>query len=502
MKKIFKVACHTDNVAAGTTFVAINGTKENGNIYIPVAIEKGATKIVVESGSEIPENILELIKKSGVLLEFVENSRKALAEISAREYNYPSKKLKIVGITGTKGKTTTTFLTEFILRSSGYKTALLSTVKNIILGVEYPTKLTTCQPDYLNNFLQECVDAGVEIVVMEVAAQAFSLYRVHGIDFEIGVFTNFSQEHAEFYSSMDQYFAAKAKIIEHLKPGAPLIINSDDSKVTTLKNNYDNCFDFSLNPDSCPKLSAKIIKSDLSGLELEVLATQIHANCVGCDCASRDRSSRVFFESEAEKKVSRDGVKITSPLVGKFNAQNILAATSICLNLGLNFEQIKLVIKNFSRVSGRLEKFIIKNGATAIIDYAHNPASIEAVLLALRPFSKHLIVLTGAGGDRDNTKRSVMGKISSEIADILILTSDNPRSEDPEKIIDQILLGVSHENIKKVYRETDREKAIKLAYSLSGPESTIVLLGKGPDEYQIIGNTTYPFSETKILASL
>ena len=173
-----------------------------------------------------------------------------------------------------------------------------------------------------------------------------------------------------------------------------------------------------------------------------------------------------------------------------------------CLNLGLNFEQIKSGIKTFSRVPGRLEKITIKNGATAIIDYAHNPASIEAVLSALRPFSKHLIVVTGAGGDRDTTKRSVMGKIAAEIADVLILTSDNPRSEDPEKITDQIMLGVSQENLSKIYRELDRENAIKLAYSLSTSQSTIVLLGKGPDEYQIIGNVIYPFSEANILKSL
>ena len=218
MKKIFKVACHTDNVGAGTIFVAINGTKENGNSYIPVALSKGAKKIVVEVGTNFEENVLDQIKSFGAELEFVDNTRKALAEISAREYGYPAKKLKIVGITGTKGKTTTTFLTEYILRISGYKTALLSTVKNIILGTEYSTTLTTCQPDYLNNFLFECVNSGVEIVVMEVAAQAFSLYRVYGIEFEVGVFTNFSQEHAEFYRSMDEYFASKAKIIEHLKP--------------------------------------------------------------------------------------------------------------------------------------------------------------------------------------------------------------------------------------------------------------------------------------------
>ncbi|MCL4361551.1 UDP-N-acetylmuramoyl-L-alanyl-D-glutamate--2,6-diaminopimelate ligase [Candidatus Dependentiae bacterium] len=456
LDKIYPVTCHTDHVGKGSTFVVIKGMKEDGAKYIAKAIELGAKKVVIEKDCA---HLVRDIKN--IEIEFVDNARKALAVLSAQAYGFPAKKLKIIGITGTKGKTTTTFLTEHILKTAGYKTALLSTVKNKILDKEFSTKLTTAQPDYLHMFLSKAVQAGVEYVVMEVAAQALSLYRVYGIEFDAVIFTNFSQEHAEFYSNLDEYFEAKVSILKQLKKNAPFIFNLDDEKVFTLKNSVQNSLSFSLNDIS-------ILKNSLSGIEIEV-----------------------------------DDCKISCPaLVGKFNIYNILAAIKLCKNFDVSNSDLQKACVEFTGVPGRLDKISLRNGSTAFIDYAHNPASFDAVLNALRPYTNHLIVLFGAGGDRDAQKRPMMGDIAAKIADVVILTTDNPRSEDPRIITEQIYNGINASQKTKVFIELDREQAIKLAYKISSSSSTIMCLGKGPDEYQIVQGITYPFSEKNILKSL
>lgn len=437
------VSCHTDAIGVGSTFVAIHGLKQDGIAFIPLALEKGATRIVVADEAHLPEHIIRSIAHHDATLLRVPDTRLALAQLSAEAHGYPAQSLKFVAITGTKGKTTTTFLVEHILRSAGLKTALTSTVKNSIMGVNFPTKLTTQQPDYLHAFFALCKKQGVEWVVLEVAAQAFSLHRVQGLMFDCAIFTNFSQEHGEFYQTLDDYFAAKTRIKEHMRLGAPLLYNANDTRVATFAQSYHYRVPYTTeHPYPCPQL------------------------------------------------------------IGSFNAYNIAAATQCAQLIKVPAQEIARALKSFHGVPGRLERYALPNGAVAFIDYAHNPASFEAVLGELRQHTKHLIVVFGAGGNRDTTKRPVMGRITSNVADAVILTTDNPRLEDPKTIMDNIVAGISTDNREKITIEFDREAAIKKAYTLSRSGSIIAILGKGPDEYQIIGATVHPFSERAILQAL
>lgn len=438
----FPVACHTDNVAAGSIFVAIKGMKNNGVDYIVSALHKGAKTIVVEQNTNVSHVMLTAIREHNAVLVYVENSRQALAQLSAQALGYPAQKLKIIAITGTKGKTTTTFLLEHILREAGYKTALLSTVKNSIGSCDYATKLTTQQPDYLHVFFDQCYKEGVEWVVMEVAAQAFSLYRVEGIEFDAAIFTNFSKEHGEFYATMSDYFAAKAEVIHHLNNHAPLLLNSHDSEVAKL--------------------------------------------------AARTKNALLFDDHHSYQ---------CPALIGKFNKYNISAATKCAEALGAQPEKIQKALYSFVGVPGRLEKYRLTNGALGIVDYAHNPSSFQAVLSELRTLTDHLIVVFGCGGDRDASRRPLMGALAAQFADVVVLTSDNPRSENPETIVEDIKAGIAGSYLNKIVCEIDREKAICAAYKHSRASSIIAVLGKGPDEYQIIQNITYAFSDKNILES-
>lgn len=437
----YRVACHTDHVEPGGTFVAIQGMEQDGVKFIPMALERGAKTIVVGRGVELDNKLYEQIRSAGAELVSVPEPRRALAELSAEAYDFPAESLKIIAITGTKGKSTTSFLLEHIFRAAGKKTALLSTVKNMILGHEFKTKLTTQQPDYLNVFFSLCVDAGVEWVVMEVAAQAFSLYRVHGLEFEAGIFTNFSREHGEFYPDQEDYYQAKLAITDYLKPGAPLCLNGNDQRVASVAKHYTPSYLFNDRHDyfSCPQL------------------------------------------------------------VGSFNDYNIAAAVACAQKLGFTDQVIAAGLTSFTGVPGRLDRYPLANGAIAFIDYAHNPSSMQAVLVELRQMTENLIVVFGAGGDRDPVKRPEMGTIAARLADRVIITSDNPRSEDPAVIADQIVSGIGSDDIRKVIVELDRERAVIEACEGSKRESIIALLGKGPDEYQIVKGVTTPFSEREIL---
>lgn len=459
LPEIYPVACHTDHVGPDTIFVAISGMKQDGINYIPLALEKGARKIVVQKSVIISEPIMQLLYAYNAELVYVENARKALAELSAQAIGYPAKKLKIIGITGTKGKTTTTFLLEHILRNAGKKTAMLSTVYNKIGDAVVATKLTTQQPDYLHIFFDACVKRDVEYVIMEVAAQAFSLYRVYGLHFDAAIFTNFSQEHGEFYATIEDYFAAKMQIVDHMKAGAPLLVNADDEKVTNGAKVYGNAYLFS---------------------PLEFLKRSINH--------SSDQNINFSYRCPT--------------LLGKFNQYNVAAAAMCAELLHIESVQIQKALENFPGVPGRLEKYSLPNGALGVIDYAHNPSSFEAVLSELRTLTDHLIVIFGCGGERDSSKRPLMGGIASSIADRVILTADNPRSESLSVINQHILAGVAFVHTNKVEIEDDRQRAIQKAYAQSRAGSIIVLLGKGPDEYQIIQGVTYPLSEKEILKSL
>lgn len=471
MPDVYPVTCHSMYVGPGSVFVAIQGTKEDGVNYIPEALKKGAQEIVIAESVVLGTEIIELIERAGALLTRTDNVRRFLAVRSASACGMPAQKLKIIGVTGTKGKTTTSYLLEHMMAHAGYKTALSTTITSRILDSEFRSPLTTPQPDYLQVFLKLCVEAGVEYVVMEISAQALSLFRVEGITFDGVIFSNFDHEHSEFYPDIHDYFNAKCQIFNKRKQGACAIVNADDVWLKTLIGSHASIKTFGFSA------SDETVRGHLVGNQRDHVAFNLYAHRV-------------------------DQTLVCPALIGRYNAYNCLASTSMALTLGIEPSMIAQALNSFTRVPGRLERYVLSNGAVAFIDYAHNPSSYEAVLSLLGSCTNNLIVVFGAGGDRDKTKRPKMGSIAASYGQVLVLTSDNPRSEDPGKIADEVFEGIPMEARCRVIRELDREKAIRKAYEYAQPGSIMILLGKGPDEYQIIGSTKFPFSEAAILRSL
>ena len=471
MPSIFAVTAHTAHVGPGTIFVAIKGMKEDGLYYAHEAIAKGATQLVVAQDATISPELAVLIECNRVTVERVANTRKALAEKSAQALGYPAHKLRIIGITGTKGKTTTAWLLFHILKTAGYGVALLSTVKNYINDHEFTTQLTTQQPDYLHHFFDLCVKAGVEYVVMEVAAQALSLHRTDTLSFAGIIMTNFSAEHAEFYTDLNQYFNAKKLILNQAAPQAKTLINADDAWCKQLLQENSSYHSFGMH-------------------QKEVTYTL---------------NTKVTVPTQIAWSLHYDGnvYEFSCPtLIGEFNNYNATAAAAMGVELGVDIKIIKQAFITFKAVPGRLEQHLTPRGARFIIDYAHNPSSYQALLPVLRLLADNLIVIFGAGGERDRTKRPVMGAIAAQYADTIILTTDNPRSEDPVTIITDIKSGIAACYMHKIIVELDREEAIKKAYQMAGSSTIIAVLGKGPDEYQLIKGVKTHFSEKNIIKSL
>ena len=458
----YKVACHTDHVGPGSTFVVIKGANYNGIDFVRVALKKGAQRIVF--GNDVQPNVelLALCQKYKATVEYVGNARKALAQLSAESYDHPAKKLKIIGITGTKGKTTSAYVLFELLQQAGYKTALLSTVENKIDQQSFTTHLTTQHPDYLHMFFDVCVQGNIEYVVMEVAAQALSLHRVEGIEFDAILFTNFSQEHGEFYTSIDDYFKEKCQIFNQVKNNAPIIINSDDEWLQTIS--IQHCLTFGQSKDAY--------------YHVEVTS----ANLINFDIQSTESN-----------------LNIQSPLIGLFNVYNLSGIVSVALQLGIDRKSIQQTLKTFCSIPGRLEEIKLQNGARCFIDYAHNPSSFQSVLSTLRTMTDHLMVVSGCGGGKDKDKRPIMGSLAAEYADVFLITSDNPRFEDPAAITQDIIAGIADDKLCKVQIELDRKKAIESAIYQSRKGSIIALLGKGPDQYQLIKAEKIYFNEREIV---
>ena len=466
--KPFFVTCHTKHVGVGSTFVALPGMNSHGASYIVEALYKGARTIVTDKSLVLPSKIAHEIERVHAQLIQVPNARKALAEFAARAYDYPAKKLKIIGITGTKGKTSCAWLAEHILQTAGLRTALISTVHNRIDDALFPAQLTTEHADYLHAFLYQCVKQRIDVVVMEVAAQALTLSRVHGILFDGIIWTNFSQEHGEFYSTISDYFLAKKCIFEHAQPTACVCINVDD--VMSRSINYASAIQISVHNIKCPIRVDKVYTNNIfGGLLFNVR----------------------YFDEE---------VSIECPhLFGEYNMSNIVLVASLLHSMNISWKDIQNGIHSFQGIPGRIERVPLKNGALGVCDYAHNPSSLYAVLSSLRMQTPHLLVIVGAGGMRDKNKRAVMGKIIADFAEEIFLTADNPRFENVHTIIDDLLCGIHPTMRYKVTIEVDRERAIQKACSRSSSNSIIGLFGKGPDQYQIIGDQKIPFNEIDIL---
>lgn len=470
---IWQVACHTDNVGPGTTFVAVRGHNTDGLKFVELALQKGANQIVVDE-RVVTNELLNLIDSFKAQLVTVVSTRQALSNLSARAWNEPAQSLKIIGVTGTKGKTTTVYALRHILAKADKKVAMLTGVENMIGDQKFEASLTTPHPDYIHMFLAQCVQAGVEYVVMEVSAQALSLNRVDDLRFTEIVFTNLELEHSEFYPSIENYFLAKCQIFKLLQDDGWAILNSDDLWVQKILAGQQKFFNeqpakqiltFGRDIELIrPNYRLEIIQSSLlSGLEFNLVSSK---------------------ENKFNYKLDQ--------LYGLFNAYNVTGAILCAQQLGLSYHQINTAIQNFVSAPGRLEIYPLPNGARGVVDYAHTPSSFQNILTLLRKETDQLIIIFGAGGGRDPLKRPIMGQIATQFCDTVILTNDNPRNEDPEKIVQQI---IGKQISKKILIELDRAQAVKLAYQISKPGAIIVLLGKGPDEYQIIGNQKLFFSD-------
>lgn len=471
--KNYPVSCHTSHVGSGTTFVAIDGFSQSGSSFVKQAIENGATKIVLGRSSE---KNLDMSEYKSVEFCFVDNCRKSLAMLSAERLGHPASKLKIIGITGTKGKTSTTFLVEHILSYSGYKTALVGSIKNKIGSREIFSERTTPESDYLHMFFHECVAQNIDYVVMEVSSHAIELERIYGIDFDIVGFTNLAAEHLDFHKTLEDYYETKSRLFSQVKKDGSIIINCDDdwgkkSYEALVEKNLDlSLVQFGQNnfsKNNFDKSNFSIKKNSIDGLELDV------------DTGAFLKTKRLF---------------------GEFNAYNIVMAYQICKQIGVKDEIIQYALRIFGGIPGRLQHYRLKNNARAFVDYAHNPSSFDAVLKSLRAITKNLIVVFGCGGDRDKTKRPVMANLASTYGDFVIITDDNPRGESRDKIIDEVYAGIPFDKKAKTLCIIDRAKAIKKAVDLSSSDSIIALLGKGHESYYLYKGEKKYFSDCEEIA--
>lgn len=470
---IYRVCSHTDNVGSGSTYVAITGTKANGLDFIEQALQKGATRIVapriVTSRSSETDALSALCKRYNAELMLVDDARVALAELSAQAYGHPSRKLALLAVTGTDGKTTSCYLLYNILRHAGKKVALLSGVQHIIGDEIFEADLTTEKPDYLQHFFHLCVQQGIQYVVMEVAAQAFTFKRIIGLLFDGAVFTNLAHEHGESYSNLDGYFAAKLAILQQTKPDAPLVINIDSEWGLKARQ---HC--------------TQAITSGFGvGADYQVTLLQAGAT-----------------RQLLELKVGEQWVQLTTPLIGEYNAKNIAGAAGLAHQLGAPEQAIIEGVATFAGASGRLERYQLANGALAIVDYAHTAQAYQAVLPVLKKHARKLFVVFGAAGGKDKAKRPMMGKLAVAYADMVVLTMDNPRQEDPTVIIQEIMADMTSYEKASVVKEVDRAQAIRIAYEYSKAGDIIAIFGKGLEQVQIIGSNRIPYSDVAVVRSL
>ncbi len=468
----FPVTCHTNHVGPGSTFVAITGFTANGITFIPQALAAGATTIVVDE-LLITAELTDLCKQYQADLKGVTDTRIALAALAANALGNPTKKLHIIGITGTKGKSTTAFILEHILRKAGFKTALISTVHNKILQAVEPSQRTTPEADYLQMFFARCVQEAVTHVVMEVSSHALSLERVHGITFAATAFTNLAAEHLDFYETMEDYFAAKAKLFTQTNKNSLIIINADN--------------DWSQRAIAAAHDATEITQASVQTFgqneSEEATHTTLRIHQASCD------GTELILETKPPLFID------CPQLFGTFNCYNIATAALIALHLGCSYTDVIKALASFKGVPGRLQRHILKNNALAFIDYAHNPSSMEAILQTLKPFTSDLIVVFGCGGNRDATKRPVMGRLASTFGDHVIITDDNPRTETSTDIIDQIVAGIPADNNTPVEIIPNRSEAIARAAKRARPESIIALLGKGHEDYHLVGNEKFHFDD-------
>ena len=463
---IKSIAHDSRQVEEGGMFIAIKGFEVDGHKYIKSAIEKGATVIVIEEGATIKKSDIT----DDTTIVMAPNTRLALAKAAANFYNNPSSKFNLIGITGTKGKTTTTFMIKSILEKHGQKVGLIGTVANYIgdknLG---ESERTTPESLELQELFNEMVKEKVDTVVMEVSSQSLKLHRVDGCNFNTVVFTNFSEDHIsdKEHPDMQDYFDSKVKLFKMCKNG---FINADDFQVAKLKKLVPECDIKTYGIDNKADLLAKDITVTNASVDFKV-------------------------------KIGTRNERVKTGIPGRFSVYNSLAAIAIASKFGVSAEEIKDALLEV-RVPGRSELVPNKKELTIMIDYAHSPESLQSILSAVKNYTRgRVISVFGCGGDRDPGKRPQMGEISGNIADFTIITSDNPRTENPEDIVKQIEQGTKKTKGKYI-AIVDRIEAIKHAIDMANKNDIIVLAGKGHETYQEINGEKHPFDEREIIKKL
>jgi UDP-N-acetylmuramoyl-L-alanyl-D-glutamate--2,6-diaminopimelate ligase len=450
-------------VQRGDLFVAICGTVVDGHAFIERAIENGAVAVVLERDDAVHDS---LFLHTGVMKIVVPDSRKALALLAAAMNGHPSRQMRLIGVTGTNGKTTTTHLLKAILEAAGATVGLVGTIEYKIGDRIVPATHTTPESLELSTLLADMVSAGCTAAVMEVSSHALVMDRVYGLEFDAGVFTNLTQDHLDFHGTMEQYFRAKKILFDGLQPGAKAVTNADDSYGTAI----------------VASTRAQTIRYGAT-MQTDVRVTDIKMGIEGVACT-------VMEGTRAEH--------ITSTLTGRFNVANILAACATGVALGIPWNAIQKGIRKVTTVRGRFEKVRSPAGWTAIVDYAHTPDALENCLRTIREVlppdrGGKVITVFGCGGDRDAGKRPIMGRIASALSDVVIITSDNPRTEDPSVIVRQILMGVKPE--KSVFTEVDRRAAIRMSLTQARPGDVVLVAGKGHEDYQVIGTNKTHFDD-------
>ena len=442
-------------VQAGHLFMAMRGTQTDGHAYIPAAIEKGAVAVLCE---DVPEE-----KKEGITYIQVKDSEEAVGKIATTFYDDPTSKMELVGVTGTNGKTTIATLLYNTFRYFGYKVGLISTVCNYIDDQAIPTEHTTPDPITLNQLLGQMADSGCKYVFMEVSSHSIAQKRISGLRFAGGIFTNLTRDHLDYHKTVENYLKAKKKFFDDMPKGAFSLTNLDDKNgLVMTQNTRSKVYTYSLR--SLSDFKGKILESHFEGMLLDF----------------NNHELAVHF-------------------IGRFNASNLLAVFGAAVLLGKKEEDVLVALSTLQPVAGRFDAVRSPKGITAIVDYAHTPDGLENIIKTVKDFAKgEVITLFGCGGDRDNTKRPIMGEIAGKLSDYSIITSDNPRTEDPVSIIEQIEVGMKRTDGKyKVI--VDRREAIAYALDHAKKDDVIILAGKGQETYQIIGKEKHDFDERVVV---
>lgn len=440
-----------------TLFVAVRGTQTDGHRYISQAFSQGARTFVVE---EIPEE-----RPEGSCFIRVENTAEALAELASAHYGHPSRELTLVGVTGTNGKTTVATLLYHLFRKIGYKVGLVSTVCNYVDETAIPATHTTPDPLALNALFRQMVDAGCEYAFMEVSSHAAAQKRIGSIDFDGAVFTNLTRDHLDYHGSVQEYLRAKKSFFDGLAPHAFALVNTDDKNgLVMTQNTRAKIRTYALK--TMADYRAKIVERHIDGMDMFVDDTEVFVR-----------------------------------LVGYFNAYNLLSVYGVARELGVAKDDVLRILSILTSVDGRFQTFTSEDGYVAIVDYAHTPDALINVLDTIRPLAKshRVITVVGAGGNRDKGKRPIMAQEAARRSERLILTSDNPRNENPEEIIQDMVAGLTVADRKKTLLITDRAEAIRTACMIAEKGDFVLVAGKGHETYQEVCGVKHHFDDREVI---